>query len=340
MNLLTVAIPAVFLFSASLETRLDWLLVNPLTGLPKYVAASPPTVATAKLGRLLFYDKRLSRDGTVSCASCHQVEHQYSSATAVATGIGGAKGTRKAPPILNKAFASPQFWDGRATTLEEQALGPLFNPIEMGNDPENALKTLRGIAGYGPLFADAFGSNGIDLPRLSRAFSDFERTLLAGDSRWDRWRKDASTPYTEQERMGYALAVDRDCLSCHVPPFFTDNLFHNIGHGYINGAFKDVGRFGFTKLHGGSVKDTGAFKTPTLRNLQNRAPYMHDGSLATLDELVEFYDRGGIENPYLDEKIIPLGLQPSEKKALVAFLMTLQGHGFEVEPPTAEEFPR
>ncbi len=340
MNLLLLVVPALTFSPPTIETRLEWLLTTPLTGLPKYEAPSPPTLATVKLGRLLFYDKRLSKDGTVSCASCHQVEHEYANATAVATGIGGATGNRKAPPLFNKAFLSPQFWDGRALTLEEQVTGPLFNPIEMGNNEENVLKTLNAIAGYSPLFEAAFGNSVIDLHRFSLAISDFERSLLSGDSKWDQWQKDASAPYSEQEKIGFGLAKDRDCLVCHVPPFFSDSLFHNTGVGYQNGAFKDLGRYGITKNHGGKVQETGAFKTPTLRNLLKRAPYMHDGSQSTLEELVDFYDRGGSDNLYLDEKMLPLGLSAEEKKALIAFLRTLEGHGFEQTTPLTSEFPR
>lgn len=322
--------------TSNLETRLQWLLQTPLSGLEKFESADPPTLATARLGRLLFYDKRLSADGTVSCSSCHSVSHGYSNDLPVAVGIHGATGTRKAPAILNKAFSSPQFWDGRAGTLEEQATGPMFNPIEMANTEENVLKTLEGIAGYRTYFQAAFGSDQITMPKVTRAIADFERTLLNADSKFDQSQADpVNHPLTQDEAAGFALFLDRDCEECHSLPLFTDNSFHNTGVGFANGAFKDEGRAAITKV----ADDTGAFKTPTLRGIGTHAPYMHDGSLKTLEEVVEFYNKGGARNPHLDRKIIPLGLRPDQKQQLVAFLKTLDGHGFEETPPTPEEFP-
>lgn len=322
--------------TARLETRLNWLLNEPLTGIPRFETTDPPSLSSAKLGRLLFYDKRLSVDGTVSCASCHEVAHGYSNQLPLAVGIHGAVGTRKVPAILNKAFLSPQFWDGRVATLEEQVEGPLFNPIEMGNTPENLIKTLDGIAGYRIYFQEAFGDGDITLARVARAIADFERTLLSGDSKFDRFEKDpVSFPLTPDEEAGYMLFLDRDCEDCHSIPFFTDNQFHNTGIGFQNGVFKDEGRAKITKV----ADDIGAFKTPTLRNVESHAPYMHDGSLATLEAVIEFYNKGGTKNPHLDRKMIPLGLLPEQKKQLLAFLKTLQGRGFEETPPGLGEFP-
>jgi len=323
------------LLTVALATRLDWLLVHPLPGLPVFTSNDPPTLQSAELGRLLFYDKRLSADGTISCASCHQVEHGYSSNTKVATGIGGALGTRKPPPILNKAFAKTFFWDGRADTLEAQAEGPLFHPQEMGTTPEKLVATVDGIVGYRPLFQKAFGDSKISLRAITRAISDFERTLLSGDSLWDRWQADPiNVSYPEEAKIGFGIFEDRDCKGCHIAPLFTDDLFHNTGVGFANGAFADVGRYAVTQKE----EDTGAFKTPTLRNLMSHAPYMHDGSVATLEALVDLYDQGGIKNPHLDEKMLPLGLRPHEKAGLVAFMKTLEGTGFEETPP--QDFPQ
>jgi len=326
---------------ADVASRLNTLLHNPLTGLPQYESADPPTVANATLGRLLFYDKRLSKDGTVACASCHSVTSEYSNNLSVAVGIGGALGTRKAPPLLNKAFLSPQFWDGRANSLEDQATGPLFNPIEMGTTSDQVVATLTNISGYAPYFQTAFGDKTVTIPRITRAISDFERTLMSGNSLWDRWQKDPTTVYPIEAQRGYDLFLDRDCKQCHVPPFFTDNLFHNTGIGFKNGNYSDEGRYGFTKLSG-SEKDQekAAFKTPTLRNLAKRAPYMHDGSMASLDDVVTFYNKGGVANPELDAHIIPLGLTKIQQSDLKALLLTLEGEGFEEVPPTAGEFPQ
>ncbi len=322
---------------SDVETRLNWLIQNPLTGLPKYQSDHPPTAASAKLGRVLLYDKRISGDGTVSCASCHQVQASFSVTSAVAIGIGGATGKRKPPPILNKAFLAPFFWDGRAATLEEQAVGPLFDSKEMGSNATHVIQVLSGISGYAPLFHDAFGDSAITVDRVAVAISDFERTLMSGGSRWDKSQADPQTAaLSEEEKHGFALFKDRDCEVCHAPPFFTDNLFHNTGVGFGNGLFSDNGRFGVT----GTTEETGAFKTPTLRNLTSHAPYMHDGSVQSLEDLVEFYDKGGIRNPHLDRKIIPLGLKPDEKSALLAFLKTLDGTGYEDLPPSSNEMPQ
>ncbi len=326
--LLLFTLPA---FGATdIATRLNWLLNDPLVGLSKYESASPPTLDSAKLGRLLFYDKRLSKDGTISCATCHQVEHGYSSITAVATGIAGLQGTRKPPPILNKAFGGPFFWDGRADTLEAQASGPLFHPAEMGTTEAELVAKLESIQGYRKLFQEP-----ISLSSVTRAIADFERTLMSGNSLFDRWQADPTVIYPETAQRGFDLYKDRSCNECHGAPLFTDNQFHNTGVGFANGAFKDEGR---SKISG-HEEDTGSFKTPTLRNLLSHAPYMHDGSIATLPELIDFYNKAGHANPHLDEKIIPLGLQPGEKVALVDFLKTLEGIGFEETPPTPDEFP-
>jgi len=318
--LLFLALPA----QASIQERLEWLLNTPLTGLPKYESASPPTLASAELGEKLFYDKRLSADDTVSCSSCHEAGHAYSSGGSVATGIGGAKGTRKPPPILNKAFANVFFWDGRASSLEEQAQGPLFHPDEMGMTEAALVAKLNGIEEYRKLFAAE-----ITLEAVTKAIGDFERTLLSGDSLWDRWQANPlGVSYPKEAERGYELFLDRDCVFCHTPPFFTDQQFHNTGMGYHNGAFKDEGRFTISKVE----SEKGAFKTPTLRDVSRHAPYMHDGTLATLAAVVEFYNDGGIENPNVDPKITRLGLQPDERAALVAFLMTLDGRHYSSSP--------
>ncbi len=337
LSICFVAAPA----HADVAGRLNQLLHNPLTGLPVYQSSDPPTVANATLGRLLFYDKRLSRDGTVSCSSCHSVENEYSNTLSVSIGIGAVAGTRKAPPLLNKAFSSPQFWDGRATSLEEQASGPLFNPIEMGTTEAQLVAKLTAIAGYGSYFQTAFGDKTVTLARVTRAISDFERSLMSGDSSWDRWQKDPTQTYPQDAEDGYSLFQDRDCTQCHVPPFFTDNNFHNTGVGFKNGLFPDEGRYAITKLTNAEIDaERGAFKTPTLRNLANRAPYMHDGSMKSLDDVVAFYNNGGVQNPELDEHVIPLGLTPDQASSLKAFLLTLEGTGFEETPPTAGEFPQ
>jgi cytochrome c peroxidase len=339
--LLVFSVPAPTIASDVL-TRLNWLLKAPLTGLPLYQSENPPSIASARLGRILFYDVRMSGDGTISCASCHKVGNAYSNSEAVGTGVGGAKGKRKPPPILNRAFSSTQFWDGRAVSLEAQVEGPLLHPEEMGNTKEGVVRTLSKISGYAPLFQAAFGEAEITFPRAAKALADYERTLLSGDSLWDKWQAaPEAVHYPKEAERGYELFLDRECQDCHKPPFFTDDLFHNTGVGFVDGVFKDEGRFGFTKTLGlEKPEEMGAFKTPTLRSLLTRAPYMHDGSLSSLEAVIDLYDRGGIANPHLDTKIIPLGLSIDQKVEMIAFLKTLEGTGFEDLPPSPSEFPQ
>lgn len=328
--------------ASSLEQRLEWLLHTPLLGLEKLETNDPPTLQTAQLGRLLFYDKRLSKDGTVSCASCHEVGVGFSSQTALSKGVGEVLGKRKSPVILNRAFQSTQFWDGSAASLEAQVLGPIENPLEMATTRDKVVETLAGIKGYAPYFVRAFGTPNITIALVQRAIADFERTLLSGGSRYDHWiHQTGQVQFTDLEIRGLDLFNERECHICHTAPSFTDGLFHNTGVAFKNGAFADEGRYGFTKTQGNPHdSELGAFKTPTLRNLTKHSPYMHDGSIPTLEAVIEFYNNGGVKNPHLDPDIIRLGLQPQDKTALLAFLHTLEGTGFEDTPPLPEEFPQ
>jgi cytochrome c peroxidase len=310
---------------------------------------TPPTPERVRLGRWLFYDTRLSADGSISCATCHEPEHAFSQGTSVATGIRGQKGKRKAPTFINQAVTLyPHFfWDGRANSLEEQALGPMANPIEMGNTPEAVVATVAGVPGYRKYFLEAYGSGDVTKERIAQAIADYERTRMSGNSPYDRWRRtrDASAVSAEV-KLGHELFFGKaGCVQCHVGSRFTDNNFHNIGIGWDEKTktFSDEGRYQTTK---GTLNenfgdaDRGAFKTPTLRELSKRAPYMHDGSVATLREVVEYYNRGGNKNPYLDPKmpVKPLGLTPAEIDALVAMMKALDGEGYADTAPTS--FPK
>lgn len=308
----------------------------PPLGMEDFLAsAAPPDPARVRLGRWLFYDKRLSADGTVACATCHRPEHAFSEPTPVSTGIGGQRGRRKAPTFINQAVTlRPHFfWDGRAASLEEQALGPITNPIEMGNTHEAMIETLARIGGYRQYFAEAFGTPEITAERVAQAIADYERTRVSGNSPYDRWRfaRDQSA-VSDLAKRGHALFFDKArCSQCHVGSNFTDSQFHNLGIGWdaATRSFADDGRFAVT----GNPADRGAFKTPTLREATRRAPYMHDGSIATLREVVELYNRGGIANPHLSPRIEPLQLDDDEIDALVAFLESLEGEGYEDTPP-------
>src|SRR5688572_16143178 len=335
-----------------------WEQENPLLPIPEAPLGSdvnlaalpePPTPARVRLGRWLFFDKRLSADGTVSCATCHQPEHAFSQPTAVSTGIGGQVGRRKAPSFVNGALTLyPHFfWDGRAASLEDQAMGPVSNPIEMGNTHEGMVKTIAAIPGYRPYFAEAFGSGEVTKDRIAKALADYERTRMSGNSPYDRWRRlrdQSAVP--DAVKRGHDLFYGKGaCTQCHVGSRFTDNTFHNIGIGWdaATKTFADEGRYAVTKAQGsGGATDTdrGAFKTPTLRDVARHAPYMHDGSLATLREVVEYYNRGGNANPYMDPKMPahPLELTPTDVDDLVAMLESLSGTGYEDKAP--EAFPK
>lgn len=304
-----------------------------------------PDAERARLGRWLFYDKRLSADGSVSCATCHRPEHAFSEPTPVSTGIRGQRGGRKAPHFINAAYAfyPATFWDGRAASLEDQAVGPMANPIEMGNTHDVVVQTVAGIDGYRPFFGRAFGDSEVTLDRIASAIADYERTRVSGNSRYDQW-VDADdedpgyvSPLTEQEVLGQELFFGKAlCATCHVGANFTDSLFHNLGVGWdaAKGEFADVGRSAIS----GNEAETGAFKTPGLRETTLHAPYMHDGSMATLREVMEHYNKGGNANPWLDPKMKPLGLTDAELDALVAFMGALEGTGYEDVAPTV--FPQ
>lgn len=296
---------------------------------------NPYSAAKAELGRYLYFDRRLSADDTVSCASCHDPRYAFTDGAAVSTGIRSQKGNRSAPTIINRAYSLAQFWDGRAGSLEEQAKGPMANPIEMGNTHEAIAGRLQGIAGYRPLFAKAFGTGEITIDRTAMAIACFERTVLSGNAPYDKYKRGDKKAMTAGQVRGMAVFFDKaKCDKCHEGGNFTLNAYANLGVG-TDKPDPDVGRFAVTK----DPRDWGVFKTPTLREIEHTAPYMHDGSLKSLDEVVEFYNKGGIKNRNLDENIKPLNLTDQEKKDLVDFLKSLSGEGWQnVKAPA--EFPQ
>lgn len=320
--------------------------VVPLPNVPKGVERSfddlpnPPTPERVRLGRWLFFDKRLSLDGSVSCATCHRPEHGFSEPRPVSAGVHGTLGTRKAPPILNLAWTIyPHFfWDGRSASLEDQALGPVANPAEMGNTHDGMIQTVAAAKGYAQYFKEAFGDERVTKDRIARAIADYERTRLSGNSPWDRWQAGDERAVGDDVKKGHALFFfgKAACNQCHLGTTFTDSSFHNLGVGYdpATRTFKDDGRYAVSRRD----EDRGAFKTPTLREVAHRAPYMHDGSLASLRAVVEFYNRGGVRNPHLSPKLKPLGLTSEEVGQLIAFLEAMGGEGFQDRPPQA--FPR
>jgi len=300
----------------------------------------PPTPEKVRLGRWLFYDKRLSADDTISCATCHLPEHAFSEPTPVSTGIGGQKGARKAPSFVNLAWTIfPHFfWDGREPSLEGQAGGPPINPIEMGfKDHDEVVAKFSKIDGYKPYFEEAFGDPEITMERMTKAIADYERTRMSGNSPFDRWQAGDQEAVSDQVKEGHNLFFDKaECSQCHFGQNFTDNRFHNLGIGWDEDAekFEDVGRYEFEETD----EMMGAFKTPGLRELTKHAPYMHDGSIETLEEVVVHYNIGGFENPYLSPKIRVLDLTDDEVTALVVFMEALDGEGYMDVAPT--HFPQ
>ena len=268
----------------------------------------------------------------------------------MATGIRGQKGKRKAPTFINQAVTLyPHFfWDGRAGSLEEQALGPVANPIEMGNTHEAMVATIAGVPGYRKYFVEAFGTDAITKERIAQAIADYERTRMSGNSPYDRWRRTRdATAVSAEVKLGHELFFGKGgCVQCHVgQPVHRQQLpqhRHRLGREDEDvrgrGALRD--HQGHDQRRASATSDRGAFKTPTLREVSKRAPYMHDGSVATLREVVEYYNRGGNKNPYLDPKmpVKPLGLTPAEIDALVAMMKALDGEGYEDTAPPS--FPK
>ncbi len=288
------------------------------------------------LGRLLFFDKRLSKNNTIACASCHIAKFAFTDGQPVSTGIHKQKGGRSAPASLNRVFSSTQFWDGRAATLEEQSIGPFTNPIEHGfaNHDEMVAK-MKKIVGYQKLFKAIFDED-ITIANVGKAIASFQRTILSGNSPVDRFDSGQDPKaLTSNQQKGLELFRGKArCTRCHSGFNLTDEKFHNLGIGWDTNQV-DLGRYMVTK----NPEDIGAFKTPTLREIARSGPYMHDGRFKTLEDVVNFYNQGGVKNPHQDQLVIPLELTDEEKRNLVEFLHGLNGEGWQqVKEPRA--FPQ
>lgn len=315
---------------------------TPPLGLPpiEWPEDNPYSAEKAELGWLLFFDPRVSSDGTVSCASCHAPEKAFTDGAPFSTGIGKQIGGRSAPTVINRAYSTLQFWDGRADSLEEQAKGPIANPIEMTSDKsadaahKACVARLRAVPGYVTRFQSAFGTREFSIDHVAKAIATFERTALSGDSPFDRYQNSDEHAMSEAQLRGMKTFFGKAaCDACHLGFNFTDGSYVNIGIG-MDKPNPDLGRFVVSKKD----EDKGAFKTPTLREIDHTAPYMHDGRFKTLEEVVEHYDKGGIKNPHLDQRMKPLNLTAQEKKDLVSFLHALNGTGWQqIKPPS--EFP-
>jgi cytochrome c peroxidase len=295
---------------------------------PPVPQANPLTPARVELGKTLFFDPRLSAAGVTSCATCHNPGFAWGDGMPRAVGHGMQTLARRTPTLLNVAWAELLFWDGRAASLEEQALGPISAPGEMNLSLEELTARVRGIAEYAPLFRAAYPGEPIGPDTIAKAIASFERTIVSEWSPFDRWIEGDESAISESARRGFELFRGRaQCSSCHAGWRFTDDAFHDIGvPGGDRGRGEHLPQIGIVQF---------AFKTPTLRNVDRRAPYMHDGSEPTLESVIELYDLGGRERrASLSHEIRPLGLTPADKADLVAFLRTLTSVDARVEVPS------
>ena len=281
-----------------------------------------PTAERVELGKKLFFDPRLSGDGNMSCASCHSPLFGWSDGLPTARGAKSVVLGRASPTVINTAYNSLQMWDGRKKSLEDQAMGPMEANVEMNSDMTKLFNFLNGNDGYKSLFAKSYPGEAISPDTVAKAIASFERTVVSNDSPFDRWvagKKDALTP--DQVR-GFALFVDPqkgNCAACHSGPNFTDNSFHNLGLASFGKPDADLGRYAIRPLP--ALK--GAFKTPTVREAANTGPYFHDGSAASLEQVVEHYRKGGEVASNLSREMKPLDLSPQEVKQIVAFMEAL-----------------
>jgi cytochrome c peroxidase len=324
---------------------------------------NPLTPQKIELGRRLFHERRLSRDGSRACVSCHEPARAFTNGERFGKGVGGTLGTRNVPALLNRAWGRSFFWDGRAATLEDQVLQPIVHPDELAMSPAAIIALARSDR-YRDRFAQAFrgtwsppvvsggpgapkrdpreggsrttviagrsidpysgltGEDAATMHQVAFALAAYVRTIQAGDSPYDRYIAGDRSALSEAARRGLTLFRSKGgCTGCHVGPTFSDEDFHNTGVAWRTGTLTDDGRAAVTKV----AVHRGAFKTPTLREVARTAPYMHDGSFATLAEVVDFYDRGGAVNPGLDPQLRPLKLAATEKQDLIVFLRSLSG---------------
>ncbi len=336
------------------------VIANNSLGLPpvKIPVNNPQSAEKIALGRAFFNDQRFSLDGSISCASCHQKDKAFTDGLPVAKGINALRGTRNSPTVINAAFFDTLFLDGRESSLEGQALGPFLNPIEHGlENKQQILDVVLSDADYSQQIQQVFNitEHEISVQHVAKAIASYERTLIAGNSPFDQY-------YFGRDRTKLSASAARgllifrrkgNCANCHEislnNALFTDNRFYNIGWGFDklksvldrfivvlqNGSDpkrfplsseqrSELGRFNATKV----IADIGKFKTPTLRNIAQTAPYMHDGSVQTLEEVVDYYDKGGVKNRFIDAAIFPLHLTEQEKLDLVAFMRSLTSSQF------------
>jgi cytochrome c peroxidase len=293
---------------------------------------NPTTEKKVELGQALFFDPRLSGNNKVSCATCHDPNLGYGDGKPTFEAYNGGHGKRNSPTVINSGYYTTNFWDGRAATLEEQALGPIENPNEMNQKLDELVEELKAIEGYEDLFKEVF-TDGITEQNIAKALAAFERLIVVKDTPYDQFLQGKTDALTQQELRGLDLFTGKAfCVTCHNGPNLSDNSFYNVG---LN--TEDEGRFAIT----GDDRDLGRIRTPSLYGITHTAPYMHNGSIATLEDVIEYYDRGGDNHPnksfFMQQFMKPIGLSYQEKEELLAFLKVLGG-----DPPifTKPELPK
>lgn len=303
---------------------------------PKHPKNNAPTPAGVELGKMLFFDPRMSGSGAMSCASCHSPMLGWSDGLPTASGDRDLVLGRASPTIVNTGFNPVQMWDGRKRTLEAQAMGPMEASVEMNIDPRVLFERLRSIAGYREKFEQAFPGEPIDSKTLGKAIASFERTIVSNNSPFDQWVAGDQNALTEDQVAGFGIFIDPEkgnCAACHAGPNFTNSSFHNIGLASFGKENPDSGRYGHRPLE--SMR--GAFKTPTVREASNTAPYFHDGSAKDLTELVRFYMTGGKVKTNISADMNPLDLSDQEVGQLVSFI---EGLSSPSEPFTLPLLPQ
>ncbi len=296
----------------------------------KHPADNPWSKEKEELGAMLYFDPRLSQSNWISCMTCHHPGLGWGDGLPRPNGHGQKELDRHSPTIINSGYFEAQFWDGRAKSLEEQALGPISSQVEMKQDLGKLVNELKAIPGYVRLFKKVFPKKGINKITIAKAIGTYERSVVSKNAPYDKYFAGDKSAMSSSALNGMKLFFGKaKCSICHNGPIFSDSGFHNIGvkqHGPLK---EDLGRYNVTK----EDFDKGAFKTPGLRHITRSGPYMHDGSEATLEEVVEFYDRGGDVAENRSPFITPLELTKKEKKDLVEFMKALEGEPIIVSIP-------
>ena len=310
----------------------DGVTVPEIGPMPTQVPMPPTNLSydeKVELGKQLYFETRLSKNNSVSCAFCHNPGTGFADARQFSIGAFGTAGGRQAPTVYNTGFIPLQFWDGRAGSLEEQAIGPIHNPIEMAEELRTVVPKIAKIPGYQKQFKLIFGG-GASLQHIAEAIAAFERTIVSQNSAFDKHAMGEAGAMNEAAVRGLGLFRGKArCILCHNGPNFADNKFHNLGVPQVGPLKEDLGRYIVSRAE----KDKGAFKTPTLRSVVETGPYMHDGVFKTLEEVIDFFDAGGGSNPNLSPLMKPLGLSPAEKGDLIEFLKALTGAPLKVTVP-------